>query len=164
MKGIFITFKAKRFLPLILVILLITSLSSTAFATLDSTYNCENRNHVECESTSQDTLIFVDGYGFMTIQELTSKLNAGLIAPHEFSQQLDNSQVSNLISRNWPWTDCTNILGHSWPVGYLKFLRVNHSAFCGIGNCTFVFVRIQDCQRTNCRMSQHIPENVLARC
>jgi len=60
----------------------------------------------------------------------------------------------------WPWTDCTNILGHNWgDLSNMAWVRTTHRSRCpnawsgNVNNDTFCvdyYIRFQVCLRTNC--------------
>ncbi|MCL2718002.1 MAG: hypothetical protein FWE14_04400 [Lachnospiraceae bacterium] len=87
------------------------------------------------------------------IDELLALLNAGTIKPVNI--------ISNSISEaaeayipispsNWPWTECSNVLGHSWSQWQAwkeVNSRIHHPRET---QCFANFRRLRYCTRTNC--------------
>jgi len=69
----------------------------------------------------------------------------------------------------WPWTDCSNVLGHSWSAWgtWRSTGPTNHSRFCTESNYPTCFVpseRTRWCTRTNCNMGQREQTNIWINC
>jgi len=95
-----------------------------------------------------------------TLDEYLEILNSRYFIPViEHSEIMYAAMDSGyMVSSSWPHTNCTNILGHSWPTwgGWIQSGSIRHASNCGIVGalCSMPVARGRTCQRANCTVIQ----------
>jgi len=94
------------------------------------------------------------------IDEYLAQLNAGFSLPPIntnktifYSMEESTNPYISVSPMSWPWTDCSNILGHDWSV-WTETKRI-HNGHSGDGYCTAAVDRFRCCQRTHCGAVEH---------
>lgn len=103
------------------------------------------------------------------IDEYLEQLNAGLVVPLDttittfYPAVEGNEQCASVSPMSWPWTDCSNILGHSWGSwGFWTETYRNHQPTAEY--CLVLVQRKRHCQRTYCNATDIEKEVVAIKC
>lgn len=141
----------KRSMRLILTVMCLVLLCSiTAFA-------CED----EHESSAMNQYRYVDD-----IDEYLAQLNSGHIEPHNITKTTFDA-INPHTSVNplaWPWTDCSNILGHKWG-GWTTWAEIGPRVHYPSADYCIAFVeRWHYCERTYCNAKENERETIKIRC
>ncbi|MCL2719627.1 MAG: hypothetical protein FWE14_12710 [Lachnospiraceae bacterium] len=101
------------------------------------------------------------------VDELLTLLNAGIIQPNNTTRTISSSfsevnELYTIISpSNWPWTDCSNVLGHSWGEwGGWREITERRMHRKSDTHCLAILQRSRSCTRTHC--SKHESEQMSA--
>lgn len=102
------------------------------------------------------------------MDEYLVQLNEGLIAPFNpttniLESTIESNGYTTVSPMSWPWTDCSNILGHDWSdwTPWTEFRR-DHS--CSGGYCYARMERFHYCQRTYCGAKERETDTVFVLC
>lgn len=101
------------------------------------------------------------------IDEYLAQLNAGLISPLNTNHFMGEfTEVHTSVSpMAWPWTDCSNILGHDWGdwSAWKETARI-HNGHSGSGYCNAKVERFRVCQRTHCNSTDSEVDSIFVFC
>lgn len=101
------------------------------------------------------------------IDEYLAQLNAGFIAPFNTNHSMRGfAETHTSVSpMSWPWTDCSNILGHDWTSwsSWVETRRI-HNGHSGEGYCVGQIERSRSCKRTYCNAIESEEEVIFVLC
>lgn len=104
------------------------------------------------------------------IEEYIQQLNEGVITPLEttittFDSVAENEDSALMFgTRSWPWTDCSNVLGHSWGTWGTWDEVGERVHFSNGPYCIAHMQRVRFCQRTHCNVYEVEDDEVWVKC
>ena len=93
------------------------------------------------------------------IDEYLAQLNEGIIVPQNTTITTFESSNESIGTRSWPWTDCSNILGHDWG-SWSAWEETGERVHYYTSLCIAHIRRIRFCQRTHCN-AYEVEEDVM---
>ena len=99
------------------------------------------------------------------IDEYLTQLNSGIIGPLNTTTTIFESvkPYESVNPLGWPWTDCSNVLGHKWG-DWSLWIEVGPRSHIPGKRCITYIERARYCERTYCNVQEHQKEALFVDC